>query len=49
MNIDELLKVSDEKELEKITNLTINELLNNEIILPSLYLENLVITQKRLK
>ena len=27
------------KELEKITNLTINELLNNEIILPSLYLE----------
>ena len=27
------------KKLEKITNLTINELLNNEIILPSLYLE----------
>ena len=27
------------KKLEKITNSTINELLNNEIILPSLYLE----------
>lgn len=27
------------KELQKITNLTINELLNNEIILPSLYLD----------
>ena len=27
------------KELEQITNLTINELLNKEIILPSLYFE----------
>jgi len=33
------LELQMKKKLEKITNTTINELLNNEIILPSLYFE----------
>ena len=39
MSIQELLEIKIERATKKITNLTINDLLNNDVILPSNYFD----------